>query len=96
MPTYEYICDKCNKKSEIWQKITDKPIEKCPQKGCKGKVTRAIGGGGGFLLKGSGFYATDYRSSEYKKKKSNETLTPKPPSTSGDTGKSGAAPKKEA
>ncbi|MFQ6009079.1 MAG: zinc ribbon domain-containing protein, partial [Candidatus Zixiibacteriota bacterium] len=41
------------------------PVESCPV--CAGKVRRKISGGAGFLFKGSGFYITDYRSSEYKK-----------------------------
>lgn len=66
MPTYEYQCTKCKKKFELVQKITDKPRQRCPK--CRGKVIRLISGGGGVILKGSGFYVTDYRSDEYKKK----------------------------
>lgn len=68
MPTYEYICGKCRKSFEMWQKISEAPLKFCPDKKCRGRVERAIGGGAGFLLKGSGFYATDYRSSDYKKR----------------------------
>jgi len=67
LPTYEYICKKCGKSFEHWQNIKDNPLKTCPRKNCKGKVIRDIGGGGGFLLKGSGFYATDYRKSDYLK-----------------------------
>jgi putative FmdB family regulatory protein len=65
MPTYQYKCHKCGEVFEAFQKMTDPPIESCPH--CQGKVERIISGGVGFLLKGTGFYATDYRSSEYKK-----------------------------
>ena len=65
MPTYEYQCTKCDRHFEIVQKITDAPRRRCPD--CRGKVIRLISGGGGILLKGSGFYATDYRSPEYKR-----------------------------
>jgi len=65
MPTYEYECTKCGKSFELEQRITDRPRERCPD--CRGKVTRVISGGGGIILKGSGFYQTDYRSAEYKK-----------------------------
>ena len=61
MPTYEYECRNCNKVFDIFQKITDKPIEKCPK--CHKKISRLIGGGSGIIFKGSGFYATDYRKS---------------------------------
>ena len=40
------------------------PLTECPK--CGGPVQRQIGGGAGFLFKGSGFYQTDYRSNSYK------------------------------
>jgi len=66
MPTYEYICKKCKKTFEEFQSITAKALTKC--KFCTGKVERHIGGGTGIIFKGSGFYKTDYRSSDYKSK----------------------------
>jgi len=68
MPTYEYVCAKCKKTFDIFQSMTDKPLTTCPDKKCKGKVKRLIGSGGGFIFKGAGFYATDYRSPGYKEK----------------------------
>ncbi len=65
MPTYQYKCDECNFEFEEFQKISEKPIKSCPR--CGGKTRRIISGGAGFLLKGSGFYSTDYRSESYKK-----------------------------
>jgi putative FmdB family regulatory protein len=59
MPTYEYACTHCGHNFELFQKITDKHIEKCPQ--CHKKVKRLIGRGSGIIFKGSGFYSTDYR-----------------------------------
>ncbi|MGD0335928.1 MAG: FmdB family zinc ribbon protein [Candidatus Omnitrophota bacterium] len=59
MPTYEYECSHCGHKFELSQKMTDKPVEKCPE--CHKKVRRLIGSGSGIIFKGSGFYATDYR-----------------------------------
>ncbi len=59
MPTYEYECDHCNKTFEVFQKVTDQPLNKCPK--CGKKIKRLIGGGSGVIFKGSGFYATDYR-----------------------------------
>ncbi len=66
MPTYEYECQKCRHKFEVFQSMTAKPLDKCPK--CDGKIKRLIGSGGGIIFKGSGFYATDYR----KGKKSKE------------------------
>lgn len=65
MPTYDYECAKCGYSFELQQKITDPPRARCPE--CRGKVVRIISGGGGVILKGNGFYATDYRSESYKK-----------------------------
>ncbi|MBI4719888.1 MAG: FmdB family transcriptional regulator [Chitinivibrionia bacterium] len=62
MPTYVYECTRCAGQFEIEQKITDSPRKRCPS--CGGKVFRVISGGGGIILKGPGFYATDYRSPE--------------------------------
>ena len=59
MPTYEYECQKCKKRFELFQNITAPRIKTCPK--CKGKVKRLIGAGAGIIFKGSGFYATDYR-----------------------------------
>ena len=72
MPTYEYVCEKCGHQFEKIQPISAKPLTICPKDLCarkrwgKGKVKRAISTGGGLIFKGSGFYATDYRSEKYK------------------------------
>ena len=58
MPTYEYECKACGHRFEAFQQMSDKPLGKCPQ--CKKQVRRLISSGGGFIFKGSGFYATDY------------------------------------
>lgn len=72
MPTYEYECAACGHEFEKFQSITAKPLRKCPQCG-KFRVRRLIGTGAALLFKGSGFYATDYRSEEYKSKAKSET-----------------------
>jgi putative FmdB family regulatory protein len=71
MPTYEYECEKCGKRFELFQAITDPPRKRCPF--CRGKVRRLVGGGAGMIFKGSGFYATDYRSESYKSEKKKES-----------------------
>ncbi len=63
MPTYEYECQKCRKRFDLFQGIKDEPIKRCPK--CKGKVKRLVGTGAGLIFKGSGFYLTDYRSRNY-------------------------------
>ena len=56
MPIYEYKCPKCGV-FEAMQRITEPSLKKCPT--CKSKVERQISRGS-FILKGSGWYATDY------------------------------------
>ena len=59
MPTYEYECLSCKHKFEILQSITAKPKTKCPE--CGKKLRKLISSTGGFIFKGAGFYATDYK-----------------------------------
>lgn len=66
MPTYEYICRKCEHEFDVFQSMTDSPKRKCPKCG-KNALERKIGLGAAILFKGSGFYQTDYRSESYKK-----------------------------
>ena len=71
MPTYEYECNRCGHRFERFQSMTDKPVRTCPA--CKRRsVRRLIGTGAAIIFKGSGFYQTDYRSSEYKEKQKKE------------------------
>ncbi len=79
MPTYQYMCPHCNHEFEEFQSILDEPICECPQ--CGKKPRRVITGGAGFLLKGSGFYTTDYRSESYKKAAEKERGSATPPAT---------------
>ncbi len=64
MPTYEYACQQCGHQFEQFQSITAKPLKKCPECG-KNSLQRLLGTGAGIIFKGSGFYATDYRSESY-------------------------------
>jgi putative FmdB family regulatory protein len=66
MPTYDYECDACEHKFELYQGINDEVQKKCPECG-KNKLRRLIGTGGAIIFKGSGFYQTDYRGESYKK-----------------------------
>jgi len=70
LPTYEYECERCGHRFERFQSMTEEPVKRCPE--CRGKVRRLLSGGAGFLFKGSGFYITDYRSPEYRRKEKEE------------------------
>jgi putative FmdB family regulatory protein len=66
MPTYDYECDACGHKFELFQSISAPVEKKCPE--CKKpKLRRLFGTGAAVVFKGSGFYQTDYRSDSYKK-----------------------------
>jgi putative FmdB family regulatory protein len=69
MPTYDYQCPRGHR-FEVFQKMSDDPGAKCPE--CGAAAERKISGGAGFLFKGDGFYITESRSEEYKKKASAE------------------------
>jgi putative FmdB family regulatory protein len=66
MPTYDYLCDGCGHKFELFQSIND-PVQRKCQKCKKLKLRRLFGTGAALMFKGSGFYTTDYRSESYKK-----------------------------
>lgn len=82
MPTYEYECRKCKKRSEVFQSIVAKPLTKCLRPACGGTLTRLMGRGSGFLFKGSGFYITDYRSKGYREAKKRDEQSKNPGSSS--------------
>jgi putative FmdB family regulatory protein len=67
MPTYEYRCEACGHEFEEVQKISDPPIDRCPK--CKKKKARRQISQGNFILKGGGWYVTDYKSGSGGKKK---------------------------
>ena len=69
MPIYEFVCQKCGHHLEVMQKMSDKPLSKCPE--CKGKLEK-IFSQTSFQLKGSGWYVTDY-SSKGKSEKTEKT-----------------------
>jgi putative FmdB family regulatory protein len=64
MPVYEYQCAKCKKEFEVMQKITDEPLSECSD--CGGELKKLITNTS-FVLKGSGWYVTDYPSADRKK-----------------------------
>lgn len=66
MPTYEYRCRDCGREFEVFQRMSDEPGAPCPA--CSAAAERLISGGAGLLFKGDGFYITDYRSDDYRKK----------------------------
>ena len=62
MPIYAYKCADCGHEKEVLQKISDAPLTDCPSCGhpSLAKMVTAAG----FQLKGSGWYATDFRNKD--------------------------------
>jgi putative FmdB family regulatory protein len=65
MPRYDYECQKCGGRFEVFQSMNDAKLTECRDPACGGLVKRLLGTGGGIIFKGAGFYQTDYRSSAY-------------------------------
>jgi len=61
MPIYEYRCSSCGNELEALQKLSDAPLKKCPV--CHADTLVKLVSAGGFQLKGSGWYATDFKGS---------------------------------
>jgi putative FmdB family regulatory protein len=70
MPIYEYRCTRCGHEKEVLQKLSDPPLTECPAcgKSTLGKLVSAAG----FHLKGSGWYATDFKGGSKPKEGSQE------------------------
>jgi putative FmdB family regulatory protein len=66
MPTYEYECPRCPRVFEVKQRITEPALETCDR--CGGPVHRLLSAAP-FILKGEGWYVTDYPSDARKKAK---------------------------
>jgi putative FmdB family regulatory protein len=88
MPIYEYHCQQCGI-FEVTQRITEIPLTICPT--CESDIRRLISATS-FVLKGSGWYATDYARSSSKSESSPSDSTSKEGAANGSSDKSGAAP----
>ena len=81
MPIYEYRCAACGHQQEALQKVSDTPLTDCPKCG-KPSLSKMVTAAG-FQLKGSGWYATDFKS------KAPAADPAKPKDTKDDGGKGG-------
>jgi putative FmdB family regulatory protein len=64
MPIYEYRCGECGHQDDHLQKISERPLTKCPA--CGKKAYKKLLSAAGFQLKGSGWYATDFKTTAKK------------------------------
>jgi putative FmdB family regulatory protein len=94
VPTYDYRCDRCERTFEVRQRISADPLTTCER--CGGPVHRLLAATP-FILKGGGWYVTDYPSEGRKKgmeaeKKASGDVAASPAATkTGTDGASGAA-----
>lgn len=94
MPTYEYLCQTCSHRFEVWQKMSDEPLQVCPE--C-GKHIRRVLYPAGIVFKGSGFYKTDHGNGsvpEGKKSDKAEGTSSEAPATGDKSGESKAGESK--
>lgn len=73
MPIYEYMCKSCGNEFEVTQKFSDAPVTKCMH--CSGEVKKLISQSA-FVLKGSGWYKTDYAGKDKKPKAAEKAECP--------------------
>ncbi|BCX50146.1 FmdB family transcriptional regulator [Haloferula helveola] len=86
MPNYDYVCEKCGHRFEVFQSMNDPKLTDCPAEGCDGSVRRLLGTGAGLIFKGGGFYQTDYRSESYKSGQKKDSETGKKPAAEKSSG----------
>ena len=87
MPIYEYKCTSCGHKKEVLQKLSDAPLRECPA--CGKSTLSKLMSAAGFQLKGSGWYATDFKGGSKSAKPGSEKDdgSPKVDGKAGDEGK---------
>lgn len=84
MPIYEYACASCDHHLEALQKISEDPLVFCPE--CGEESLRKMVSAAAFVLKGSGWYETDFKNSGKEKPKDAKAGDGQPASkTSSDT-----------
>jgi len=90
VPIYEYQCDECEHKLEALQKISDAPLQECPDCGKQGlrKLVSAVA----FRLKGAGWYETDFKD---KKEQKNLSSSDHKPQSDSDSKKADSADSKK-
>jgi putative FmdB family regulatory protein len=87
MPTYRYRCTECGEEFELWQSIKDDSLH-THEDGCGGEVLKVLTPAG-IVLKGSGFYKNDSRSSDAERKSSDGS---KPKKDDGDSSETKPSP----
>jgi putative FmdB family regulatory protein len=87
MPTYEYVCSKCDQHLEVYQSFSEEPLKR--HSGCGGKLSKVFGSIG-IVLKGSGFYRNDNASASRRSAERSESSGSSDSSKSSDSKSSGS------
>ena len=87
MPIYEYACASCDHHLEALQKISEDPLVFCPE--CGEESLRKMVSAAAFVLKGSGWYETDFKNSGEEKSKDAKASDGQPASKNASDTKSG-------
>ena len=91
MPIYEYQCEQCAQRLEALQKISDDPLQDCPE--CNQPALKKLVSAPSFRLKGGGWYETDFKTGD--KKQLAESDSKEPKDSSKDKKKEGEREKSE-
>src|SRR5690349_9639690 len=99
MPFYEYECQNCKFYTELLQKVSDAPLKKCPS--CGKNTMKKLVSAPVFRLKGGGWYETDFKGDQEKKRnlaidKEPEAASDSKPAAAGDAKAADAKPAPEA
>lgn len=97
MPIYEYQCSNCHHTFDLIQKMSDEPASMCPA--CSKETAVRLVSAAGFQLKGTGWYATDFKTKNQPEKHTNtgkkiEKVSATSEKVSGTSDSSGSSEKK--
>ncbi len=90
MPIYAYRCETCGFTKDVLQKLSDPVLQQCPS--CHADTFKRQLTAPGFQLKGSGWYATDFKSKNTPTAKSETPETPEKSATSSETASTSSKP----
>ena len=86
MPIYEYQCSNCHHTFDLIEKMSDQPAKICPA--CSKETAVRLVSAAGFQLKGTGWYATDFKTKGQPEKSTSTGTKTEKTSTPSDSGSS--------
>jgi len=86
MPIYEYACKNCGHTLDVLQKMSDDPLQDCPE--CHEPKLKRLISAPSFRLKGNGWYETDFKKENRRNLSGNDADAPKKEAKAGKSGDS--------